>query len=173
VPVWAAILVSLASGGLGAWLTTWNDRHERFRDRMIEAADDFGVAASEAFVALRTARDEVQRAQAAGNATDAEDALNNAWTARDAAMTRSTRIDLLFGPGSAPGLEASGVLHELAKGRNHVRDPTGLAVDEALIDGPEHLRDFQRRAFDGIRKAAPPSATIRESIRQALHKDKK
>jgi hypothetical protein len=45
----------------------------------------------------------------------------------------------------------------------------GASVDTALIDGPEELRKFQREAFERIRQAAPPSATIRESFRRSLN----
>ena len=50
MPVWASVLVTvvaaLGAGAFGAGLTAQNDRQERFRDRMIEAADEFTGAAA-------------------------------------------------------------------------------------------------------------------------------
>jgi hypothetical protein len=52
MPVWASIFVTVVagvgSGAFAAWLTARNDRKERFRDRLIEAADDFTVVAANA-----------------------------------------------------------------------------------------------------------------------------
>jgi hypothetical protein len=166
MPVWAAILVALASGGFGAWLTAWNDRNERFRERLITAADDFGIAASEAFVAVRRTKDEIQRSNDPAKVNPLRDA---AWVARDVLLMRSSRIDLLFGPGAPAGLKASQVIHEVAKGvRSNGGQLNLAAVDQSLVDGPEHLRSFQRAAFDAIRRATPPSATLRESLRRAV-----
>jgi hypothetical protein len=170
VPVWAAILIALASGGFGAWLTAWNDRNERFRDRLITSADDFSVTASEAFIAVRRTKEEIQRSSDPAKVNPLRDA---AWAARDVLLMRSSRIDLLFGPGAPTGLEAAQVIHEVAKG---VRGNGGqldlAAVDQSLVDGPEHLRSFQRAAFEEIRRATPPAATLRESIRRTLRRGK-
>ena len=168
VPVWAAILVALASGGFGAWLTAWNDRHERFRDRLSTAADDFSVAASEAFIAVRRTKDEIQRSNDPVKVNPLRD---TGWSARDVLLIRSSRIDLLFGPGAPAGLEAAQVIHEVAKGVRHNGGQLDLAaVDQSLVDGPEHLRSFQRAAFEEIRRATPPSATVRESVRRAARR---
>jgi hypothetical protein len=51
MPAWASVLIAsasgLGSGTFAAWLTTRNDGRERFRNRLIEAADEFASAAAE------------------------------------------------------------------------------------------------------------------------------
>lgn len=111
MPVWAAILTALGTGAFGAWLTTRNDRQERFRDRLIEAADDFTGASAEALIDTRDAIREV------GERKDAvlmKESTERAWAARDKALRRSARVDLLFGSGSAASQSANSVLNELA-----------------------------------------------------------
>jgi hypothetical protein len=66
MPVWASILITVVaavgSGSFGAGLAVWNDRHERYRDKMIDAADGFNVAAADALVKLRDAVGPVREA---------------------------------------------------------------------------------------------------------------
>jgi hypothetical protein len=170
MPIWAAILVAVlaafASGGFGAWLRAWNDRHERFRDRLIEAADEFVVAASNALIVLRDAIGEVRAGDPAGAKKESEDA----WAMRDVVLKRSARVDLLFGPGSETARASTDLVTALATA-NHVLRPPSLdpnKADSSLMDATGCLQRFERAAFAGIRRAAPPSATVRESIRRAL-----
>lgn len=171
MPVWAAVLIaviaSFASGGFGAWLGAWNDRHERFRDRMIAAADDLVGEASGALIGLRNAIGEVR---SAADPARAKEAAEGAWSGRDAVLRRSARIDLLFGPGSETALAATDLVSELAKGCLMLQPPALDAdgAEGALMDAAGNLPRFERAAFDGIRRAAPPSATVRESIRRTL-----
>ncbi len=171
VPVWASVLVAViavfASGGLGAWLGAWNDRHERFRDRMIAAADEFVGDAANALIALRNAIGEVRNA---ADPARVKKTVDLAWTTRDAVLRRSARIDLLFGPGSETGHAASSLVHDLAEACERLQ-PTRFDADGAeatLLEVTARLQNFQHAAFDGIRRAAPPSATVRESLRRPL-----
>lgn len=168
MPVWASVLVTvvtgLGAGTLGAGLTAWNDRQERFRDRLIEAADEFTAAAAEALVKLR---DAVSAVREANDAARMKSSTEEAWEHHDAALCRSARVDLLFGPGSATASSASAFLSHLAQASAVLRPPDSDAdgAERALVDGTADLQRFHRAAFDEIRRAAPPSATLRESLR--------
>jgi hypothetical protein len=87
---------------------------------MIDAADAFGTAASDAVV---KARDAIRAADDARQPHMATRAV--AWEARDLALMQSSRLDLLFGPDT----EAVGHATKLVKalgGRNlSVRKPRG------------------------------------------------
>lgn len=100
MPTWASILLAvigpLGAGALGAGVTARNDRAERFRDRMIEAADEFTSAGADALVKLR---DAIGAVSSSSDALLAKATTEGAWSARDRALARSARIDLLFGPG--------------------------------------------------------------------------
>src|SRR5437868_1706679 len=111
--VWVNVVIAFGSGSIGAQLSAWYkaraDRQDRFRDLMIAAADAFGVATSEAFIALRDAQAVANK----GRPEDVEPACRTAWSKRDAVLSLTPRIDLLLGPGSQAGLLASGVTTEL------------------------------------------------------------
>lgn len=174
MPIWASVLVTVVAavcaGAFGAGLTVWNDRQERFRDRMIEAADEFNVAAADALVKLR---------DAVGAVRDADDpalmksTTERAWHAHDDALRASARVDLLFGPGCKTTAAVSTFLNRLAIAQNTVRPPNPDAggAESALVEATSDLQRFHRAAFNGIRRAAPPSATMHESVRRALRRD--
>jgi hypothetical protein len=170
MPVWASILVTViaaaASGGFGAWLGTWNDRHERFRDRMIVAADGFVGGGSEALIALRDAIFLAQRGM--GPSTD--EAIARAWKERDVVIRRRARVELLFGPDSETARAADGLRCDLGSATDKLQGqaPDVAAADRELSEAKGKLREFQGAAFEGILRAAPPSATIRASLRRML-----
>ncbi len=98
VPLWLSVIVTVlaAFGAFGALLTAWNDRQERFRDRMLDAADDFSSATAEGLVVFRDAVGKVT----GGDPVRAKAATEKAWAKRDLPLIRSARVDLLFGPDS-------------------------------------------------------------------------
>jgi hypothetical protein len=167
MPVWASALVTviagLGAGVFGAWVTAWNDRRERFRDRMIETADDFAAAAD----ALVRFRDAIGAVHASKDAVRMKSATEDAWTHRDIALRRSAHVDLLFGPGSTTAGAANDLLNHLAVAAHSLTPPVGDAdaADAALQSAASDLRRFQRSAFGAIRLAAPPSSTLRETLR--------
>jgi hypothetical protein len=171
MPVWASILVTVVAGvGAGsfaAWLTARNDRQERFRDRLLEAADDFTVAAADALVKLRDAIREVRDSKDHGRM---KEATEEAWGHHDIALRRSARLDLLFGVGSDTTGSASRFLNQMAIASQVLRPPDCDADrgEKVLVDATAELQTFNRSAFDAIRHAAPPSATLRESLRRHL-----
>ena len=169
MPVWASVLITVIaaalSGGFGAWLVAWNDRHERFRDRMISAADDLVIAGSEGLIAVRDAIYQA-RHELAGR----DQAVARAWKRRDVVLHRGARVELLFGPGSETARAVIDLTYELGKAidRGQGPAPDQAAAEAAQMEAAAKLTSFQRAAFDGIRRAAPPSATMRESLRRAL-----
>jgi hypothetical protein len=86
LPAWATVLIAIGAsavgGVLGAWLQTEHDRRQRFRDRMIEAADDY----NQAFTGVLSSLSLDRRAEA-------EKRLGEA-------MQKRSRVDLLFSPDS-------------------------------------------------------------------------
>jgi hypothetical protein len=148
----------------------WNDRHEWYRDKMIDAADGFNIAAADALVKLR---DAVGAVREANDPTLMKSTTECAWRAHDYALRTSARVDLLFGPGSGTTATASAFLNRLATAQNTVRppDPDADGAESALVEATSDLQRSHRAAFNGIRKAAPPSATVRDSIRRALRRN--
>jgi hypothetical protein len=124
VPVWTSVLVTIVAafgaGAFGAGLTVWNDRQERFRERMIDAADGFNVAAADALVKLR---DAVGAVREASDPALMKSTTERAWRAHDDALRTSARVDLLFGPGCETTAAASTFLNRLAIAQNAVRPP--------------------------------------------------
>jgi hypothetical protein len=156
MPAWAsALLAAIGAGFLGAWFTARHDRRERFRDRMIEAADDFGIAASQALVAARNAL------RAASDAKGpAMSARNFAWETRDLALMRSSRLDLLFGPDTKAVAHA----HKLVEALGGV----GVNLDASSFDLPKahaafrlathRLYEFNRAAHLEIAQIGTPAS---------------
>jgi len=164
ISVSLTVIAAFGAGAFGALLTSWNDRQERFRDRMLDAADEFAAAIAEALLVLRDAVGEVR----GGDAVRAKAAAQKAWSQRDTPLIRSARVDLLFGPDSDTARCSNALLHHIAAALEDLNPPKldAEAADQALLDAPEGLRMFQRLAFQDIRSAAPPSATLRESLRK-------
>jgi hypothetical protein len=48
--VTVTVIAAFGAGAFGAMPMSWNDRQERFRDRMLDAADGFSAAVAEALV---------------------------------------------------------------------------------------------------------------------------
>lgn len=168
VPVWSSVLIAVvaaaASGFFGAWLVAWNDRHERFRDRMINAADDLAGAGAQALIAVRDAIYSARQRLA----PSAQERIGLAWKKRDAVLSRRARVDLLFGPDSETARAADDLIRELGTATDKVQGeaPNLDAADAAYEAAQAKLQDFERAALNGIRLATPPSATIRESFRR-------
>jgi hypothetical protein len=158
MPTWASVLIALTSGlGSGtfaAWLTTRNDRRERFRHRLIEAADEFASAAAEALIKTRDAIGEVR------DRNDAErmkQTTELAWHQRDVVLHRSARVDLLFGPGRDVSRAANDVVNELATVVAALTPPSldAGSADRAHLDAAEALRKFHIAASRAIQKGKP------------------
>lgn len=156
-----AVAVGLGSGGFAAWLTTRNDRRERFRHRLIEAADEFASAAAAALIKTRDALHDVR---ASGVGTDA------AREQRDALLQRSARVDLLFGPGQDASRRAADVLHELTKVGSSLMPPSPdpNAAVGAHLEAAEALRGFNLAAADAIERAKPPVVSPADRERHGL-----
>lgn len=165
--VLATIIVGLGSGSLGAQLSAWykarTDRQERFRDRLLDAAERFSGTASEALVALRDA----SRTMNSGRPEEIEPAERRAWAKRDELLHASARINLLYGPRSEVASLATSVTHELAVGGIHLRSDLSM-TDQAITNTTGNLAEFQSTAFAQIRDAAPPAASIGEVLRRRL-----
>lgn len=167
MPTWLsamiAVTVGLSSGGFAAWLTTRNDRRERFRHRLIEAADEFASAAA---AALIKTRDALHAVQASGVGTDA------AREQRDALLQRSARVDLLFGPGQDASRRAADVLYELTKVGSLLMSPSPdpNAAVSAHLAAAEALRGFNLAAADAIERAKPPIVSLADRERHDLAK---
>lgn len=171
MPVWADIVIAFGSGSLGAvWTARYqakSNREERFRDRMIEAADDFGTAASAAFTSLRQACETWRY----GNPEALEPARQEAWAKRDHVLQQSARIDLLYEPRSPTGLAGSRVLNELARGCQLLNQDQSL-VDRFLTSGPEELKSFQLAALGQVENRRIRTLTMRpgRTFRGAHHR---
>jgi hypothetical protein len=171
MPVWASVLIALGSGlGSGtfaAWLTTRNDRRERFRNRLIEAADEFAIAAAEA---LTGTRDAIRDVRDLKDAERMKAASELAWQQRDAVLHRSARIDLLFGPGRDASRCANDVVNELAKVVSSLVPPSldADAAESAHVRVAEALRGFHLAASDAIQLGKPPAATRADRHRHML-----
>lgn len=167
----ATIIVGLGSGSFGAQLSAWykarNDRRERFRDRLLDAAEGFGGAASEALVALRDA----DRAMNSGQVEDIEPTEQRAWAKRDELLHASARINLLYGPRSEVASLATNVTHELAVGGIHLRSDLSV-TEEAITKTTANLTEFQSIAFAKIRETAPAAMSIGEVVRRRLQRGK-
>lgn len=160
MPTWASIMIALASGlGSGtvaAWWTTQSDRRERFRSRLIEAADDFASAAADALIKTRDAIGEVRASE---DAERMKQATELGWKQRDAVLHRSARIDLLYGPGhDAPRL-ANQVVNELATVVAALTPPSSDAgaAESAHLRAGEALRGFHVAASRAIQEGKPPA----------------
>jgi hypothetical protein len=182
MPTWASVLIALASGlGSGtfaAWLTTRSDRRERFRTRLIEAADDFASAAAEALIKTRDAIGEVR---ASKDAERMKQATELGWTQRDAVLHRSARIDLLFGPGQDAPRLANQVVNELATvvssltphSDGDAREPPSSdpdAAERAHLKAAEALRGFHIAASEAIQESKLPSVGRLDRQRYQLAK---
>lgn len=171
MPTWASVLIALTSGlGSGtfaAWLTTRNDRRERFRHRLIEAADEFASAAAEALIKTRDAIGEVRDRK---DAEHMKRTTELAWQQRDAALHRSARVDLLFGPGRDVSRAANDVVNELANVVAALTPPSfdAGAADRAHLDAAEALRRFHIAASSAIQEGKPAAAAQLEHQRHRL-----
>jgi len=173
MPAWASVLIALVSGfgsgAVAAVLTTRNDRRDRFRHRLIEAADDFASAASEA---LTRTRDAIRDVRDFRDAEQMKAATDSAWAQRDAALHRSARVDLLFGPGQDASRCASDVVLQLASVVSSLMPPSPntSAADRAHMEAVNALRGFNLAAADAIEKAAPPVMSPVDRERHGLTK---
>ena len=149
-----AVVSGLGSGAMAAWWTTRSDRRERFRDRLIGAADDFVGAAAEA---LLTTRDAVSEVLSARGSEQIAAAIESAWRQRDTALHRSARVDLLFGPTNNPPICANEVLHELANSLELLSfpEPDADAAERASMKAAAALRRFHEAAAHAIQKRNP------------------
>jgi len=169
MPTWASILIALASGlGSGtfaAWLTTRNDRRERFRHRLIDAADEFAGSAAEALI--RT-RDAIREVRAFKDAERMKQTTELAWQQRDAVLHRGARVDLLFGPGRDVSRSANDFVHELAKVVASLTPLDAAAAERAHLKAAEALRGFNVAASVAIQEGKPPVATEQDLQRHHL-----
>lgn len=169
VPDWATVVIALVagffSGGFGAVLgamSTRGDREERFRNRLLDAADDLLADISPALTTLRDALGEAR----AGDAAKAKAAAELAWKGRDLVLHRSARIELLFGPDSDTKRATDNVIEDLAKAAGLLQPPeiNADAAESLLMEAAGHLRELQRAALEAIRAASPPSVGRRRSL---------
>ncbi len=160
MPTWASVLIALTSGlGSGtfaAWLTTRNDRRERFRHRLIEAADEFASAAAEALIKTRDAIGEVR---ALKDAERMKQTTELAWQQRDAVLHRSARVDLLFGPGRDVSRTANDVVNQLANVVASLTPPSldADAAERAHLNAAEALRGFHIAASGAMQEGKLPA----------------
>jgi hypothetical protein len=178
VPVWASALVTviaaLGAGTGGALLTLRHNRLERFRGRMIEAADDYANASGEALLKLRDAVGVVERS------TDADAkiaAVELAMDHRDTALKRASRIFLLFGPESEASKSVARLVNHLIEGADLLvpKPDKGIqsdarAASTRLQNAADEHEKFYALAYEEIRRARPPSETVREALRRRLKK---
>jgi hypothetical protein len=171
MPTWASVLIALTSGlgsgSFAAWLTTRNDRRERFRHRLIEAADEFAGAAAEALVKTRDAIGDVRGSR---DAERMKQTTELAWQRRDAVLHRSARVDLLFGPGRDVSQAANALVNELANVVASLTPPSfdADAADRAHLNAAEALRGFHIAASIAIQEGKPAAATQLDRQRHRL-----
>jgi hypothetical protein len=132
---------------------------------MIEAADEFVNAGADALI---TARDAIREVQDQKDPARVKESTEAAWAARDIALRRSARVDLLFGSESGASRSADNLLNQLASVSTLLQPPDcdTSGADSAHLQASSELGSFQRLAVADIRHAAPPSATIAESLRR-------
>lgn len=114
---WKTILIALAAsaatGFLGAWLGAWlqirHDRKERLRARRIDAADELAVALSDALLALSDAINLYELGK------DEEAASLDIEGLISAAVTKSSRADLLFVSSSLTSTNSARIFRELRR----------------------------------------------------------
>lgn len=174
------ILAALLSGAFGAWLTSWNNRRERYRDRLIEAADDFATATSEALIKARGA---LEKFEHSASLEEQAQAVETALDYRDVALQKSARVTLLFGDSEARA-PVGRILHLLSVMAGLLipdpdpttgeRPPSDLAgARKAHLDAAWAFEGgFLEQAHAEIRIAAPPSETIRQSLRRVLKRNR-
>lgn len=147
-------LVGSAAGGLiGAYLQIRHERHERFRERMLEAADDLATALGQAVVAAREAVTQTESClMGKSSSSDASGALDRTRRALEEAENRIGRVELLYGVDS--GLGAAFDAARLAL-RRLLDDlgPTPPQLERAF-DASKEARSAYHRFVTGAREAA-------------------
>ncbi len=170
--MWLAVLIAVflaaSSGFFGASLGAWNDRNERFRDRMISAADDVTQAGAEA---LNSVRDAIYNVR---NELPPEKRIGRAWEKRDPVLISGARVSFLFGPDSETARAVDGLTRELGRATDKAqgKPPDLDAADAALDDAKAKLQDFARVALKEIPLAKPPSARMRDSFWRSLRRSR-
>jgi hypothetical protein len=158
----ATVLVSVVSGffsgGVGALLgafTTRGDRAERFRNRLLDAADDLFVDVSAALTGLRDAIKEAREHPEQGKAAAAL-----AWTSRDAVLHRSARIQLLFGYDSPAKRATDNIVVMLARAAAALEPPNSDPdrAEALLMNAAGELTELQTIVIMSVTDAAPPGA---------------
>jgi hypothetical protein len=100
-----AIVGSAIGGVVGSWLQIRHHRHEAFRERMLEAANDAASSVATALSATRVALSELEDAMigAGSSYEQASQARTKASRALDGAGDFAGRVDLLYGLDSGIG----------------------------------------------------------------------
>jgi hypothetical protein len=108
MPIWAAVLIALASGLLGTMARISYERTAEMRTRAIEAADEFAVATVRSFELVWKATDlcEEEDSSASGAVREAKEAAEDL-------ERRGTRLHLLIGPYTEPSFHANEVFRQL------------------------------------------------------------
>jgi hypothetical protein len=115
LPTWAVVVITLGGSGItafaalgGSFLRAELERRERWRDRLVAAADDFSTAIERALLAVRDSLDQLHEEGAAGNTAEASRAI-------DETVASAARVELLFGATSEPASAARNLLGELRR----------------------------------------------------------
>ena len=132
VPLWLALLTSVGSGALGAFATTWltgrTDREERWRERLIAAAEDFQKP-------LLAANGAYQRAMHMAKAQD--DALHDQWVqaveVTNEARAKHGRLFLIFSTHSPVSMAGVTAIQALDAVDKEMKSPESFdRIDQAL-----------------------------------------
>lgn len=153
-------MVGLGSGLIGSWWQTFNDRLERSRDRLLDAADDL---LGDTAVALTTVREAI-RTSRNGPSESQDDAAKSAWDARDLVLHRSARTELLFGSESEAHRLTDAIISDLARAATHLGKHKPDDAEAAQMDAAGHLGDLRRAARTEIDDVRPPHVSLRTSL---------
>jgi hypothetical protein len=160
------IVIALVGGGAGAVLTTFmrnrHEREERFRERMLAAADDYSTGVVQALLKLNAARQSVatwllvdDAPRSVNRPDDVTGAIAAADELVDVVHSRLARVQLLFGESSLAGEAAGEALVKMRATLGTLREipSTNLAVAriefEAAAKG--HAK-FNREALAAMRR---------------------
>jgi hypothetical protein len=123
VPLWAALLIGLGGGVVGTLLTLSHERGAEMRTRMLTAADDFILTATQA---SHFARDLMHALQDEAPLADTEERLTQLHASGDRFDELLVRVTLLYGQSSA------------TMSRGETFQDAFLAVTEGLAHWREH-----------------------------------
>jgi hypothetical protein len=148
-----AILGSAIGGVVGSWLQIRHQRHEAFRERMLQAADDAATSIGAALSATRVALSDVEDLMMQLTPSEAASRTHKqARQALDEAGNYAGRVDLLYGIDSGIGDALRTARGSLRRALSEA-GPQPAELDRALEAFSAAEKEYQRFVQDARRAA--------------------